>query len=69
MESFVSILSVIICLALLPGSFIGAALLARKWVKKTAGQVLLTIGLGLVFLVAGVTAAVAGCVALYPPKF
>jgi hypothetical protein len=69
MEAFVSIVSVLICLALLPGSFIGAALLAKKMVKETAGRVLLTIGLGLVFLVAGVAATLAGCIALYPPNF
>ena len=69
MESFVSILAVIICLALLPGSFVGAYFLIRKWVKNTAALIILTLIIGIVILCAGEFATVAGCAAMYPVSF
>jgi len=69
MEPVVSILAVIICFALLPGSFVGAYFLVRKWVKDTAARVILTIVIGIIILCAGEFATVAGCAAIYPPTF
>ncbi len=69
MEQFVSAAAGIFCLALVPGSFVGAYLLGRKWIKSTAGRVFFTLGVGAVILVAGVFAAVAGCASLYSPSF
>lgn len=69
MENFVTAVAGILALALLPGSFVAAYFLVRKWVKDTAARVLLTIVLGLVILCAGEFATVAGCASLYPPSF
>lgn len=69
MESAATTVALIICLALLPGSFVGAYFLMRTWVKKPVYLVLLTIVVGLVILCAGEAATVAGCAAIAPPNF
>jgi general secretion pathway protein G len=56
MDNLVLILSVIICLALIPGSFVVAHFVSKKWTKQSAGRVFLTIGLGIVFLASSVAA-------------
>jgi hypothetical protein len=66
MQSFVQVLASIICIALVPGSFVGAYFLIRKGVTNTGGRVVLTILLGCVFLVAGVVATVGGCASIVP---
>jgi hypothetical protein len=65
----VPVIASVMCLALVPGSFIGAFFIIRKPVKNTAGRVFLTILLGGVFLVAGVVAIVAGCASVAPMNF
>ena len=69
MEQFVTAAAGIFCLALVPGSFVGAYFLGRKWIKSPAGRVFFTLGVGVVILVAGVVGAVAGCSSLYSPNF
>ena len=66
---FVTGASLILCVLMIPGSFVGAFFLIRKPVQKVAGRVLLTILLGGIFLVAGVTAVVAGCSSIAPMSF
>jgi hypothetical protein len=66
MQSFVTGLALVICFLLLPGSFVGAYFLVKRWTKDTAGRVILTIVLGVIFFVGGVTGTVAGCASLVP---
>ena len=63
------VVSGILCLALVPGSFVGAFFLIRKGVTNILGRVLLTIILGGIFLIAGVVAIVAGCSSVAPMDF
>jgi hypothetical protein len=65
-KDVVPVISAIMCLALVPGSFVGAYFLIRKAVTGTVGRVLLTLFLGGVFLIAGVVAIVAGCASIVP---
>jgi hypothetical protein len=65
-KDVVPVVSVILCLLLVPGSFVGAFFLVRKWVTGAAGRVVLTMMLGGVFLIAGVIAIVAGCASIVP---
>ena len=62
-------IAAILCLALVPGSFVGAYYIIRKPVTNTVGRVLLTIVLGGIFLIAGVVATVAGCASIVPMDF
>jgi hypothetical protein len=68
-KDVIPVISAILCLALVPGSFVGAFFLIRKAVTGTAGRVVLTIFLGGVFLIAGVVAIVAGCASIVPMDF
>jgi len=61
MKDALPVISLILIVALIPGSFVGAFFLIRKWVPSTAGRVLLTIFLGGFFFIAGSVAIVAGC--------
>jgi len=65
-KDVIPVVSLIVCLLLVPGSFVGAYFLIRKFVTGTTGRVLLTIFLGAVFLIAGVVAVVAGCASIVP---
>ena len=65
-ESIATISSLVLILALIPGSFVGAFFLIRKWVTGATGRVLLTIVLGGIFLIAGAVAIVAGCLSIAP---
>ena len=60
-KDMISIVSWILCMALVPESFLGAFWIIRKWVKSEAAVVLLTIVLGGIFMIAGVVAVLAGC--------
>jgi hypothetical protein len=68
-KDVVPVVSAIMIVALIPGSFVGAFFLIRKPVTSTGGRVLLTIVLGGIFLIAGVVAIVAGCASLAPMDF
>jgi len=68
-KDVIPVVAWIMCLALVPGSFVGAFFIIRKPVKNTAGRVLLTILIGGIFLVAGVVAIVAGCSSVAPMDF
>jgi hypothetical protein len=57
MDSFFGFLAMVVVLAAFPGGY----WLARRCVANTGGRVLLTIIFGVVIIVVGVTAAVAGC--------
>ena len=57
MESIFGILAWVVLLGCLPCGF----LVARRCVKNVAGRVLLTVVFGVVFLVVGLVAVVAGC--------
>ena len=57
MENFFGFLAVAVALASFPGGY----LLARCCTKNVGGRVALTLFFGIIFLVAGVTATVAGC--------
>jgi hypothetical protein len=68
-KDVIPVISAILCLVLVPGSFVGAFFIIRKGVTGTAGRVVLTIILGGFFLIAGVVAIVAGCSSLVPMDF
>ena len=57
MEDFFGALAVVVALAALPCGF----LLARRCTKNVFGRIALTLVFGVVFLVAGLTAVMAGC--------
>ncbi len=57
MEDFFGALAVLVALASLPCGF----LLARRCVKNVFGRIALTLVFGLVILVAGLIAVMAGC--------
>ncbi len=69
MKDIAPIISLILIIALIPGSFVGAFFIIRKPVTNTVGRVLLTLVIGGFFLVAGVVAIVAGCASLSPMDF
>jgi hypothetical protein len=69
MKEAVPVVSGILCLLLIPGSFVGAFFLIRNFAAGTGARVLLTAVLGMIFLVAGVVAVVAGCASISPPDF
>jgi len=60
MESFFSILAVVVMLASFPGGY----LLARCCVVNVAGRILLTLLFGAIILVAGVIGVISGCSAM-----
>lgn len=57
MEDFFGALAILVALASLPCGF----LLARRCVKNVFGRIALTLVFGVVFLVAGLIAVMAGC--------
>ena len=57
MEDFFGALAVVVALASLPCGF----LLARRCTKNVFGRIALTLVFGVVFLVAGLIAVMAGC--------
>jgi len=65
----VSLLAAIVCLALVPGSFVAAFYLIRKPVKDPAARVILTIILGIIIFVSGAFATIAGCSTVAPMDF
>jgi hypothetical protein len=69
MKDIAPIISLILIIALIPGSFVGAFFIIRKPVTNTVGRVLLTLVIGGFFLIAGVVAIVAGCASLSPMDF
>ena len=69
MKDIAPIISLILIIALIPGSFVGAFFIIRKPVTNTVGRVLLTLVIGGFFLVVGVVAIVAGCASLSPMDF
>ncbi len=66
MEQFVTAISSIVVLALIPGSFVAAYFLCRKWITNTVGRVFFILIVGVLIFVGGTTAIVAGCASLYP---
>ena len=69
MKDIAPIISLILIIALIPGSFVGAFFIIRKPITNTVGRVLLTLVIGGFFLIAGVVAIVAGCASLSPMDF
>ena len=57
MESFFDILAVVVLLVSFPGGY----WIARCCVKNVGGRIVLTIVFGIILLVVGVVAVVAGC--------
>lgn len=60
MESFFSILALVVALAAFPCGF----LLARCCVKNVGGRVVLTLVFGVIILVVGVIGVISGCSAM-----
>ncbi|MEI9892705.1 MAG: hypothetical protein WDN28_02015 [Chthoniobacter sp.] len=60
MESFFGILALTVAVASFPAGF----WLARRCVENIAGRVLLTLLFGVIIMIAGVIAVVAGCSAI-----
>jgi hypothetical protein len=60
MEDLFGVLAIIVLLAAFPGGFF----LARRLVKGTGGRIVVTVVLGVIFIVGGLIAIMAGCSAL-----
>jgi hypothetical protein len=69
MKDAAPVIALILIIALIPGSFVGAFFIIRKPITNTVGRVLLTLVIGGFFLIAGVVAIVAGCASLSPMDF
>jgi hypothetical protein len=57
----------ILWLATIVGSIWGGIVLAMKWVKEPVARVFLALVLMVVFVIAGTTAVISGCVAVSGP--
>jgi hypothetical protein len=69
MEQFVTAVSSILILALIPGAFVAAYFLCRKWLTNNLGRAFFILIVGIIIFIGGATAIVAGCSSIYPMNF